>query len=93
MAIPSILEAGGVSRICASLLKPNETLTVTVSLKSQELNITLMQLVSRQEFHMCREFEVSCSHTFEGIPMNSTRILKSTLPSSCRRFHQPRKTM
>lgn len=59
MAIPSILEAEGVSRICASLLKPNETMTVTVSLKSKDLNITLMQMVSRQEFHMCREFEVS----------------------------------
>ncbi|XP_011607095.2 alpha-2-macroglobulin-like [Takifugu rubripes] len=58
VAIPLILEAEGVSRICASLLKPNETLTMTVSLKSKELNITLMQMVSRQEFHMCREFEV-----------------------------------
>lgn len=58
MAIPSILEAEGESRICASLLNPNETLTMTVSLRSLELNITLMQMVSRQEFHMCREFEV-----------------------------------
>lgn len=59
VAIPSILEAEGVSRICASLLKPNETMTMTVSLRSQELNITLMQMVSSREFHMCREFEVS----------------------------------
>lgn len=58
MAIPSILEAEGVSGICASLLKPNETLTMTVSLRSKELTITLMQMVSRHEFHMCREFEV-----------------------------------
>lgn len=72
VAIPAILEAAGESRICASLLKPNETMTMTVSLKSQELNITLMQMVSRQEFHMCREFEVSCRDKLQHIYQNST---------------------
>lgn len=60
VAIPAILEAAEESKFCASFLEPNETLTMTVSLKSKELNTTLMQMVSREEFHVCRDFEVKC---------------------------------
>lgn len=58
VAIPAILESAGESKFCASLLEPSDTMTMTVSLKSEELNTTLMQMVSKKEFHECREFEV-----------------------------------
>lgn len=58
VAIPAILESAAESKFCASFLEPNETVTMTVSLKSKELNTTLMQIVSQEEFHKCHNFEV-----------------------------------
>uniref|UniRef100_H3DA36 Alpha-2-macroglobulin n=1 Tax=Tetraodon nigroviridis TaxID=99883 RepID=H3DA36_TETNG len=57
LAVPAILEAGEESKFCISFLEPNETMTVTVSLKSKDFNTTLMQMVSKQDFHECRSFE------------------------------------
>lgn len=74
VAVPAILEAAGESKFCVSLLDPNETLTVTVSLKSQELNSTLMQMESVVDFHLCREFEVSCRDGLRHIRQDSGEV-------------------
>lgn len=71
VAIPATLESAGESKFCASLLEPNETMTMTVSLKSKELNTTLMQMVSKQEFHECRDFEVRCRVELFPVCQNS----------------------
>ncbi|CAJ1066029.1 Hypothetical predicted protein [Xyrichtys novacula] len=57
VAIPATIEAGTQTPFCASLLKPNETLVMTVSLRSQEQNITLMEETSSQAFHTCVKFQ------------------------------------
>ena len=59
VAIPAVLEAGAKTKFCASLLQPNETLVMTVTLVSQEKNTTLLQKTSSTEFHDCIQFEVS----------------------------------
>ncbi|XP_027136663.1 ovostatin homolog 2-like [Larimichthys crocea] len=58
VAIPAILEAGAETKFCASLLQPNETLVMTVTLMSQEENTTLLQKTSSEEFHTCVPFKV-----------------------------------
>ncbi|KAK9520429.1 hypothetical protein VZT92_020315 [Zoarces viviparus] len=59
VAIPATLEAGAEAKFCASLLQPNETLVMTVTLKSSEANATtLLTRTSNTEFHMCTQFEV-----------------------------------
>ncbi|XP_075938108.1 alpha-2-macroglobulin-like [Anarhichas minor] len=58
VAIPATLEAGAEAKFCASLLQPNETLVMTVTLKSSEANATLLTRTSNTEFHMCTEFKV-----------------------------------
>lgn len=73
VAIPAILEPGE-SKFCASLLEPNEVMTMTVSLKSKELNTTLMQMGSGQEFHECRNFEVRWRVELLHVCQNSTRM-------------------
>ncbi|KAK0152033.1 Ovostatin [Merluccius polli] len=51
LTIPAVLEAGAESRICMSLLRPNETLQMTVTLMSEEENITLFQQTSDNDLH------------------------------------------
>ncbi|KAJ3590956.1 hypothetical protein NHX12_008904 [Muraenolepis orangiensis] len=58
VTIPAVLEAGAESRFCASLLRPNETLHMTVTLRSEEENITLFQSSSQDSFSQCLLFKV-----------------------------------
>ncbi|KAG7282540.1 hypothetical protein CRUP_001115, partial [Coryphaenoides rupestris] len=60
VTIPAVLEAGAESRLCASLLSPNESLHMTVTLKSKEENITLFQQTSDvpKVLYSVRELEV-----------------------------------
>ncbi|KAG7269159.1 hypothetical protein CRUP_025425 [Coryphaenoides rupestris] len=68
VTIPAVLEAGAESRLCASLLSPNESLHMTVTLKSKEENITLFQQTSDVEFHQCILFKVKAVY-FNDTPI------------------------
>ncbi|KAK5929742.1 hypothetical protein CgunFtcFv8_010956 [Champsocephalus gunnari] len=56
VAIPAVLEAGAETKFCVSLLQPNETLVMTVTLMSEETNTTLIQQTSSEDFHTCTQF-------------------------------------
>uniref|UniRef100_A0A3B3I6B6 Alpha-macroglobulin receptor-binding domain-containing protein n=1 Tax=Oryzias latipes TaxID=8090 RepID=A0A3B3I6B6_ORYLA len=58
VAIPAVLEAGTVTKFCASLLEPNEILTMKVALMYQQKNTTLFEKTSNTEFHECIDFQV-----------------------------------
>ncbi|KAL6104952.1 a2ml1 [Pungitius sinensis] len=58
VAIPAVLQAGAETKFCASLLQPNETLVMTITLKSSERNTTLLTKTSSTEFHSCTQFVV-----------------------------------
>uniref|UniRef100_A0A8C5FT84 Alpha-2-macroglobulin-like n=1 Tax=Gadus morhua TaxID=8049 RepID=A0A8C5FT84_GADMO len=58
VTIPAVLEAGAGSRFCLSLLRPNETLQMTVTLMSEDENITLFQQTSDKQFRQCILFKV-----------------------------------
>ncbi|XP_046891858.1 pregnancy zone protein-like [Hypomesus transpacificus] len=58
VAVPAILPAGSEAKLCASLLQPNETLVMTISLQSQGESLKLFQETSDKEFHRCFEFQV-----------------------------------
>ncbi|XP_034557119.1 alpha-2-macroglobulin-like protein 1 [Notolabrus celidotus] len=57
VAIPAVIEAGAEAPFCATLLKPNETLAMTVTLRSKEQNMTLLEKTSNKEFHTCITFQ------------------------------------
>lgn len=59
VAIPAVIEAGAESTFCASLLQPNETLVMTITLISQEKKTDLFQRTSSTEFHSCHQFQVT----------------------------------
>eukprot|EP00063_Salmo_salar_P094357 XP_014069192.1 PREDICTED: uncharacterized protein LOC106612515 [Salmo salar] len=49
--------AGSEAKLCASLLQPNETLVMTISLIADEQSKILLQESSDQEFHRCFQFQ------------------------------------
>ncbi|XP_022071816.2 alpha-2-macroglobulin-like [Acanthochromis polyacanthus] len=70
VVIPAVLEAGAETKFCASLLQPNETLIMTVTLMSKQTNTTLLEKTSNAEFHTCVQFQVPLvqneeTHKFE----------------------------
>uniref|UniRef100_A0A668AW93 Alpha-2-macroglobulin bait region domain-containing protein n=1 Tax=Myripristis murdjan TaxID=586833 RepID=A0A668AW93_9TELE len=58
VVIPSVLEAGADTQFCASLLQPNETLLMTVTLTSQAENRTLLTEEADTDVHTCVKFKV-----------------------------------
>uniref|UniRef100_A0A668A819 Alpha-2-macroglobulin-like n=1 Tax=Myripristis murdjan TaxID=586833 RepID=A0A668A819_9TELE len=58
VVIPSVLEAGADTQFCASLLQPNETLLMTVTLTSQAENRTLLMEEADTDVHTCVKFKV-----------------------------------
>lgn len=59
VAIPAVLESADMTKVCASLLQPNETLLMTVRLISNGNNASIFRMISNGDFHTCAEFEVS----------------------------------
>ncbi|KAK7883193.1 hypothetical protein WMY93_029367 [Mugilogobius chulae] len=57
VTFPAVLEAGATAKLCASLLQPNETITVTVTLTSDTDRNVLFQHTSKGEFHICSQFK------------------------------------
>ncbi|RVE64678.1 hypothetical protein OJAV_G00128200 [Oryzias javanicus] len=57
VAVPAVLQAGAMTKFCASLLEPNETLTMKVALIYRERNTTLFEKTSSVEFHECIDFQ------------------------------------
>uniref|UniRef100_A0A8C7KSQ2 Alpha-2-macroglobulin-like n=1 Tax=Oncorhynchus kisutch TaxID=8019 RepID=A0A8C7KSQ2_ONCKI len=55
--IPAVIQAGSEAKLCASLLQPNETLVMTISLIANEQIKILLQESSDQEFHRCFQFQ------------------------------------
>uniref|UniRef100_A0A667ZPI9 Alpha-2-macroglobulin bait region domain-containing protein n=1 Tax=Myripristis murdjan TaxID=586833 RepID=A0A667ZPI9_9TELE len=62
VAIPAVLEAGADTQFCASLLQPNETLLMTVTLTSQAENRTLLTEKADTDLHTCVKFKVTSAH-------------------------------
>lgn len=60
VAVPAVLQTADMAKLCVSLWQPNETISMTITLMSQEDNTTIFQMISREEFHTCIEFEVRC---------------------------------
>ncbi|KAK2912863.1 alpha-2-macroglobulin-like [Channa argus] len=58
VTIPAVLEAGAETKFCTSLLQPNETLVMTVTLSSDKQDTTLLKRKSKRGFHICTQFKV-----------------------------------
>ncbi|KAG1966973.1 pregnancy zone protein [Pimephales promelas] len=57
VTFPAVIESGSNAKLCASLLKPQESLTMTVSLLNDKRTTRLVQQVSSKPFHRCFSFQ------------------------------------
>ncbi|KAK3560724.1 hypothetical protein QTP86_014723 [Hemibagrus guttatus] len=57
VTFPAVIEAGSDAKLCASLLKPNETLQMNVYLVHNNQNKTLLHETVEKDFHHCSHFE------------------------------------
>ncbi|KAF4116471.1 alpha-2-macroglobulin-like [Onychostoma macrolepis] len=58
VTFPALIESGSDAKFCASLLRPNESLTMTMSLVDEKNRMTqLGQQSSSTEFHRCFSFQ------------------------------------
>ncbi|CAB1348789.1 unnamed protein product [Coregonus sp. 'balchen'] len=57
VAIPAVIQAGSEAKLYASLLLPNETLVMTISLIADGQNKSILQESSDQKFHHCFQFQ------------------------------------
>ncbi|XP_017537981.1 alpha-2-macroglobulin-like [Pygocentrus nattereri] len=57
VTFPAVIESGSEATLCTSLLKPNETLQMTVYLVHDNQNRTLLQETVEEEFHRCSQFK------------------------------------
>ncbi|XP_070684725.1 alpha-2-macroglobulin-like [Pempheris klunzingeri] len=91
VTIPAVLEAGAETKLCASLLQPNESVVMTIT---QEKNTTLFQKTLSREFHDCIQFKAPLVQNevvqeFEvevrGLTFYSRQVMKVMV-----RVYQPR---
>ncbi|XP_067308346.1 alpha-2-macroglobulin-like protein 1 [Pseudorasbora parva] len=57
VTVPAVIESGSEAKLCITLLKPQESLTMTVSLLDVNRTIQLVQTVSSKPFHNCFSFQ------------------------------------
>ncbi|XP_036452706.1 ovostatin homolog 2 [Colossoma macropomum] len=57
VAFPAVIESGSEATLCTSLLKPNETLLMTIYLLHNKQSRTLLQERVEEEFHHCSQFK------------------------------------
>lgn len=60
VAIPAVLESADIARVCVNLLQTNQSLDITVTLRSPDENTTIFSMVSSEAFYSCTEFQVGC---------------------------------
>ncbi|KAI4885480.1 hypothetical protein NFI96_027047 [Prochilodus magdalenae] len=57
VTFPAVIESGSEATLCTSLLKPNESLQITIYLANNHENRTLLQEKVEEEFHRCSQFK------------------------------------
>ncbi|XP_036453843.1 alpha-2-macroglobulin-like isoform X2 [Colossoma macropomum] len=57
VTFPAVIESGSEATLCTSLLKPNETLQMTIYLVHDSQNRIILQERVEEEFHLCSQFK------------------------------------
>ncbi|XP_065137337.1 alpha-2-macroglobulin-like isoform X4 [Paramisgurnus dabryanus] len=57
VTFPAVIQSGSEAKLCASLLKPNESLVMTVHLVKDDQITLLLQEKTDEEFHRCFNFK------------------------------------
>ncbi|XP_059370476.1 alpha-2-macroglobulin-like [Carassius carassius] len=63
VTFPAVIESGSEARLCASLLKPNESLVMNIYLVDGDQSTLLLQEKAEEEFHRCFNFKAPLIET------------------------------
>lgn len=81
----AVIESGSDAKLCASLLKPNESLAMTIFLVDDKNRTTqLAQQTSSTEFHRCFSFQVCQSVAHASLSHTLTLTMYFSTGSSSR---------
>jgi len=58
VTFPAVIKSGSEAKLCASVLKPNESLVMNIYLVHGVQSTLLLQEKTEEEFHRCFNFKV-----------------------------------
>ncbi|RXN38675.1 alpha-2-macroglobulin-like protein [Labeo rohita] len=83
----TMIESGSVAKLCASLLKPNESLVMNIYLVHDDQSILLLQKKAEEEFHHCFNFQAPL------VEAESVQKMKVELQGESFKMTEERKVM
>uniref|UniRef100_A0A671NTP6 Alpha-2-macroglobulin-like n=1 Tax=Sinocyclocheilus anshuiensis TaxID=1608454 RepID=A0A671NTP6_9TELE len=96
VTFPAVIESGSEAKLCASLLKPNESLAMNIYLVHGDQSTLLLQEKAEEEFHRCFNFNVLqdiSSHQAPLVEAESVQRMKVELHGESFKMTEERKVM
>ncbi|XP_052472873.1 alpha-2-macroglobulin isoform X3 [Carassius gibelio] len=87
VTFPAVIESGSEAKLCASLLKPNESLVMNIYLVHGENSTLLLQEKAEEEFHNCFNFRAPL------VEAESVQKMKVELHGDAFKMTEERKVM
>ncbi|XP_026082079.1 alpha-2-macroglobulin-like isoform X1 [Carassius auratus] len=87
VTFPAVIESGSEAKLCASLLKPNESLVMNIYLVHGENSTLLLQEKAEEEFHNCFNFRAPL------VEAESVQRMKVELHGDAFKMTEERKVM
>ncbi|KAK2881129.1 hypothetical protein Q8A67_018397 [Cirrhinus molitorella] len=87
VTFPAVIESGSEAKLCASLLKPSESLVMTIYLVHGDQSTLLLQEKAEEEFHHCFNFKAPL------VEVESVQKIKVELQGESYKVTQERKVM
>ncbi|XP_073673376.1 alpha-2-macroglobulin-like [Garra rufa] len=87
VTFPAVIESGSEAKLCASLLKPNESLIMNIYLVHGDQSTLLLQEKAEEEFHRCFNFQTP------QVEAESVQTIKVELQGKNFKMTEERKVM
>ncbi|KAK9952810.1 hypothetical protein ABG768_018618 [Culter alburnus] len=87
VTFPAVIDSGSEAKLCASLLKPNESLVMNIHLVHGNQSTLLLQEKAEEEFHRCFNFKAPL------VEAESVQNIKVELHGKAFKMTEERKVM
>ncbi|XP_050984844.1 pregnancy zone protein [Labeo rohita] len=71
VTVPGVIRSGSEAKLCVSLLRPEESLQLTISLVNFNQTRTLLQERTEKEFHRCLDFQAPEANSVQEIQVEA----------------------
>ncbi|KAL0174311.1 hypothetical protein M9458_030279, partial [Cirrhinus mrigala] len=90
---PALIESGSEAKLCASLLKPNESLVMNIYVVDGDQSTLLLQEKAEEEFQRCFNFKDIISHQAPLVEAESVQKIMLELKGESFKMAKARKVM